>query len=157
MPQAGALALVLRGRLRCLLVTILIGWPALTAAQPRNDNCATPTVISTWRYTAEQDTSTATTAPSDPVHRCYNSGSTGTGHQDQDSVWYSFTPDRTGTAFVDLAGTDYIKVLGLYKGSCQALAGVTIDRVPRTLEASCSDQGSLSWPVPFSVEAGNTY
>lgn len=139
-----------------LLGIIFVGWPTSTDAQPANDNCAAAIVISDWRYRDSEDISAATTQASDPVHACWNVFS-GTGQQDRSNVWYKFSAPTTGMVTIDLAGSDYRAVLGTYSGSCQALSGVTLNGVQRSVEASCTSLSSQPWPVSFPVEAGKDY
>ncbi len=134
---------LLRLRFRApLVLAILVGWTAHTSAQPANDNCATPTIAAAWPFTNTMDTTTATTAGSDPVPSCSSSNGS---QRDNNSVWYSFTPDSAGTAVVDTRGTTYGTVVTVHTGSCGALT-----------EVSCTFLPSPS-PFRFTAQAATTY
>src|SRR5689334_1149233 len=68
---------------------VALAWTSGANAQPANDDCATPTVIGAVPFAATLDTTTATTAASDPIHSC-------TSDKNARSVWYSFTAATSG-------------------------------------------------------------
>jgi hypothetical protein len=110
--------------------------PLRILAQPSNDDCSTPTVISSLPYTGSEDTSSATVGP-DPV-LCYAIT------QDLASVWYSFTPATSGTIQIDTTGSDYRTDVSVWTGSCDSLTQV-----------HCDDYGPTSRSL--DVAAGTTY
>jgi hypothetical protein len=64
---------------------------ALVQAPPQtNDEITGATLVSDLPYYTIEDTRTATTNPSDPVHTC------ATGTQDSNSVWFRYVADFTG-------------------------------------------------------------
>jgi formylglycine-generating enzyme required for sulfatase activity len=117
----------------------LAGWSAPANPQPANDNCATPTVVTVWPFTDTLNTTMATTAASDPVHSCSSD-------TDYNSVWYSVTLRKTGTIVVDISGTTYTTVVGVYTGSCKALTEVVSQRLLSGLSS-----------LTFTGQAGTTY
>jgi hypothetical protein len=124
-----------------LVLAILVGWTAPTSAQA-NDNRATPTMIAMWPFSNTVDASTATSEASDPVHSCSSSNGS---QSDNNSVWYSFTPDAAGIAVVDIRGTTYKTVVSVHTSSSGALTEVACRFLP--------SPGSFK----FTAEAGTTY
>ena len=133
-----------RSRLRCQLACITLVTLLCTAsanAQPANDDCATPTVIGAVPFAATVDTSTATTAASDPIHSC-------TSDKNARSVWYSFTAATSGKITANTFGTNFDTQLAVYAGTCGA-----------PVEIACNDDaaGGLQSKVSFAATAGTTY
>jgi len=121
-------------------------WTTGAGAQPANDDCATPTVITALPFADMLDTTNATTAASDPVQSCSGDGPS----QNSKSVWYSFTPASDGMLTAFTAGSSYDTVLTVYTSSC--------GEVPT--EVACNDDdksGSTNAQAAFAVTAGTTY
>ena len=107
---------------------------------PANDLCGGAVVIAGNAYTNTQSTTNASSA-GDPVPGCVG-GLFGKG------VWYAFTPAGNGTLVLDTRGSSFDTVLGLYTGSCGALAAV-----------GCDDDsgGNYTSAMTNSVNAGTAY
>jgi formylglycine-generating enzyme required for sulfatase activity/photosystem II stability/assembly factor-like uncharacterized protein len=127
-----------RSSLSWLLLAMLAGWSASASPPPANDDCATPTVVAAWPFTDTLDTTGATTAPTDPLHKCSSS-------KDFNSVWYSFSVSSRATVAVDPSGTTYGIDVAVYTGSCGAFKDVACEYLP------------LASPFSFTAEAGITY
>ncbi|HZN74196.1 MAG TPA: PKD domain-containing protein [Micromonosporaceae bacterium] len=117
------------------LALTLVGSTA-ALAQPTNDDFASATVITSLPFTTAQDTSEATSDPSDPVE-CYNNG----------SVWYAYTASADTTIDANTFGSNYDTVLSAWTGSQGSL----------TLLACNDDAGSLQSRISFAASAGTTY
>lgn len=107
-----------------------------------NDQCAgaTPMIVGTL-YTA--NTASATSA-NDPTPVC---GSVGKG------VWYTITPENSGTIVISTCGSNYDTVLAVYTGNCGSLTA---------LGGACSDDEGPSCSgtaasLSFSAVGGTTY
>ena len=110
-----------------------------------NDTCEAPLVIpveltsdgtSTIRQTVVdvRDTTSATTAPSDPAQSCTPGGAS----QNARSVWYSYAappPPMIGSLTVDTSTSSYDTVVTLHTGTCETLVQdlCGLDRVARSL------------------------
>jgi hypothetical protein len=117
---------------------------ATVAAGTANDACPSAVVISTAPYTATMDTTTATTAVTDPYPSCNYWARNKT-------VWYQYTAPRYGTIVADTLGGNYDTVLSVYAGSPAAL---------RPVNGACNDNASYMTAqsqVMFTVSAGTTY
>jgi hypothetical protein len=121
-------------------VVVLAIWAALLLApmrlhaQPSNDDCSTPTVVTSLPYASSEDTSSATTAHSDPI-LCFSIT------QDLASVWYSFTPSTSGTIQIDTSGSNYKTDVSVWTGSCGSLTQVYCDAfgaASRTLDVTAA-------------------
>jgi Zn-dependent metalloprotease/N-acetylneuraminic acid mutarotase/fibronectin type 3 domain-containing protein len=108
-----------------------------------NDDFHTPTVISGLPYTNTQyDTDDATNALSDPLFPC-------TGEENDNTVWYRYTPGVNITLVFDTLGSDYDTVLGVWTDNDGSLDSV-----------ACNDNvmGSIGQSqVVFAATAGRTY
>ena len=88
-----------------------IGFPAAAqAATAPNDSFTGATVITSLPFSTTEDTSQATSDPSDPAN-CSNSG----------SVWFSFTPSSDMQLEADTFGSNYDTVLSAWTGTQGAL------------------------------------
>ncbi|HZB47561.1 MAG TPA: PKD domain-containing protein [Mycobacteriales bacterium] len=105
--------------------------PAL--AQPANDELAGATVVDTVPFSTTEDTSEATSDPTDPVG-CFNTG----------SVWFSYTPPSDTTVVADTFGSSYDTVLSAWTGTPGAL----------DLIACNDDFNGLQSQVTFPATAG---
>jgi hypothetical protein len=115
---------------------------ALVQAPPQtNDEIAGATPVSGLPYGTTEDTRTATTNPSDPVHTC------ATGTQDSNSVWFRYVATFTGTLRADTFTSNYDTVLTAYAGTTSVGP-----------ELACNDDtnGQQS-EIRFEVSSGETY
>ena len=110
-----------------------------------NDDIAAATAIGTTPYQNRQDNiSSATSAPDDPVFPCR-------GNAHYQTVWYRFIPSSTGNVTIDTFGSDYDTVLGVWTGTRGALQSV-----PNGCNDDAPDAGGLS-RVVITFTAGVTY
>jgi hypothetical protein len=136
-----------RRRPHLLLVTALTlallglsGTPA-SAAPPANDDFDQATAIGSRPFTDSLNTSEATLAGDDPY--CSD---------EDDTVWYSFTPASNMQVGANTFGSDYDTTLSVWTGSRRALT-----------EIACNDDwewsggGFSQSRVSFSAVAGQTY
>jgi len=117
---------------------------ATVAGGTSNDTCDNATVITTSAYSATLNTTTATTAATDPYPSCNYWARNKT-------VWYQYTAPGNGTIVADTQGSTYDTVLSVYTGSCGALSPVT---------GVCNDNTSyltVQSKVSFTAVAGRTY
>jgi 5-hydroxyisourate hydrolase-like protein (transthyretin family) len=107
-----------------------------------NDEIAGATLVSGLPYTAIEDTRTATTNPSDPVHTC------ATGTQDSNSVWFRYVAGFTGAVRVDTFTSNYDTVLTAYAGTTSVGP-----------ELACNDDtnGTTQSEILLDVTSGQTY
>jgi hypothetical protein len=115
---------------------------ALVQAPPQtNDEIAGAILVSGLPHHTTEDTRTATTNPSDPVHTC------ATGTQDSNSVWFRYVASFTGTLRVDTFTSNYDTVLTAYAGTTSVGP-----------ELACNDDtnGQQS-EIRFDVSSGETY
>jgi hypothetical protein len=129
-------------RLVCLVIATTMGLALLLAtapaalAQPANDDFATATVINSVPFGTTEDTSQATSDPSDPSE-CSNNG----------SVWFAYTPPSNVTIQADTFGSSYDTVLSAWTGTQGALSVV-----------ACNDDfNGLQSQVTFPATGGTTY
>jgi hypothetical protein len=114
------------------IVAVLAWPPAAFAAPPANDDFDNATTISAAPpFTDTVSSADATTAPDDPT-AC--NGAIG-------SVWYRFTPTRSGTYVASGTAEPYGAYLSIFTGTRGALTPIV-----------CSS-GTTAWPA----EAGTTY
>ncbi len=112
-----------------------IGFPAAAqAATAPNDGFAAATVITSLPFSTTEDTSQATSDPSDPAG-CSNNA----------SVWFSFTPSSDMQLEADTLGSDYNTVVSAWTGTQGALNRV-----------ACDSQGTRT-KITFAAAAGTTY
>ena len=78
-----------------------------------NDEIAGATVIAALPYNTSQNTRSATSNASDPVHSC-------TASADSRTVWFRYLPTFNGTLTVNTLGSDYDTVLAVYQGTAAA-------------------------------------
>jgi len=129
-----------------VLAGIVAALPGSVGAQPANDNCTAPAVIAALPYSDTQDTTAATTEPSDPTPSC------GSFTQESRSVWYSFTPTSAGTVTATTFASNYDTVLSAYTGTCGLETLVEV-------QGSCSDDVDQdTWSQrTFAVTANTPY
>ncbi|HVO26808.1 MAG TPA: hypothetical protein VMW56_24625 [Candidatus Margulisiibacteriota bacterium] len=137
----GTTASLIHDGRRWLAVTVVVALVLIAGAranaQPVNDACTNAIVIGSLPFSDSQDTTSATTELTDPIHpNC-------TGTQEGFSVWYSFTPAVNGTIQFDTTDSSYQAFVTVYTGSCGGLTQVA---------DFCS--AVSSW---FEVTAGTTY
>jgi PKD repeat protein len=118
------------------VVAVVVVGPTAAYAAPTNDDFSGATAIASLPYTTTQDTSDATSDPSDPTS-CSNSG----------SVWFSYTASSSGMVQADTFGSSYDTVLSAWTGTQGSLS----------MLACNDDSGSLQSQVNFSATAGTTY
>ena len=108
---------------------------------PTNDECSTPTVISSLPFHNTMSTTSALESPSDPVLECR-------GRAGYNTVWYSFTPSEAMSVTADTTGSNYDTVLAAWQGSCGALTAV-----------ACNDDSGdvVTSQISFTATAGTTY
>jgi PKD repeat protein len=112
-----------------------IGFPAAAqAATAPNDSFTSATVITSLPFTTNEDTSQATSDPSDPSG-CSNNG----------SVWFSFTPSSDMQIDADASASNYGTRLSAWTGTQGALNQV-----------ACNDFSNQS-SIIFAATAGTTY
>lgn len=135
---------MLNRTLRRLAVGALVGGilaasavPAL-AAIPTNDDIASPVVVDSIPYTNAQDTTDATTGPTDVD--CAGSGPT---------VWYEYTPTSDLRLEANTFGSDYDTTLAV--GLPDGAGGLAM--------LACNDDagGDLQSRIRLDAEAGVTY
>jgi hypothetical protein len=112
---------------------------AAFAAPPSNDDIGSPIVVPSHPYTNTQDTTEATTGPTDATD-CEASGR---------SVWYEYTPDSSGRLEANTFGSNYDTVLIV--GTPDGIGG--IDVLACNDQAGGTDQSRVRW----DAEAGTTY
>lgn len=113
------------------------GYPAVAqAATAPNDSFASATVISSLPYSTTEDTSQATSDPSDPSG-CSSNG----------SIWFSFTPTSDMRVEADTFGSSYDTVLSAWTGTQGAL----------NLLACNNDFSGAQSKITFAAAAGTTY
>jgi PKD repeat protein len=127
----------LLGMLAAGLSVAAIGFPAAAqAATAPNDSFAGATVIASLPFSTTEDTSQATSDPSDPPG-CSSNG----------SVWFSFTPQSDMHLQADTFGSNYDTELSAWTGTQDALNSV-----------ACNDDFSGSQSkITFAATAGTTY
>lgn len=110
------------------------------AAGPLNDAFATPFVVTgaTGQRTTDSNVG-ATKEFGEPEHA---------GNEGGASVWYLFTPAQSGSLTINLAGSNFDTLLGVYTGT--ALGGLT------EVAANDDDTG-LTSKVTFAAAAGTVY
>jgi 5-hydroxyisourate hydrolase-like protein (transthyretin family) len=115
---------------------------ALSQAPPQtNDEIAGATPVSNLPYHTIEDTRSATTNPSDPVHGC------ATGTQDANSVWFRYVATFTGTVRVNTFNSNYDTVLTAYPGTTSVGP-----------ELACDDDTSAQQSeIAFDVVSGESY
>jgi subtilisin family serine protease len=109
-------------------------------AAPANDLFANAAAIGAASGSASGTTVGATREPGEPYHYA----STGSA-----SIWYHWTPSRSGTAVFDTVGSSFDTVLAAYSGS--SLTSLT------RLASDDDGAGSLRSRISFVVTAGATY
>jgi hypothetical protein len=108
--MSGVVWIKRRHALILLLVTIVAlgSGASRTAASPSNDDFVNATVLAAAGSTLTADTTGATKQTGEPNHA---------GDQGGASVWYSWTPDFTGTASIDTNGSSIDTLLAAYTGT----------------------------------------
>jgi hypothetical protein len=138
-PSGGAIVIVgagkavLRDPSMTSRVAMLTGFLVLVVAAragaaPANDACTDATaVVAGTRLAETVDTSTATTAPDDPLQSCTVGGP----GQNTESIWYRFAAPSAGILSVytysDGLPDDPSTIVSVYTGACGALAEVACD------------------------------
>ena len=111
--------------------------PALAAA-PSNDDFANATAITSLPY-SDSTSAVEATKVGDPVNSC--SGN------DDNTLWYSFTPSADGYADVNTFGSDYDTTLAAYTESAGTFTEVVCN----------DDAGSYQSQVLVPLTGGTTY
>jgi hypothetical protein len=114
---------------------------ASALAAPANDNFANAAILVGSPATATGSNVGATAEAGEPDH-----DSSGT-----NSVWYSWIAPSSGHAKVDLCGSDFDTVLGIYTGTSPAQADLTF--VGSDDDGQCDDTSEVS----FEAVAGTKY
>src|SRR5689334_23435281 len=119
----------------------LAGAQLVAAAAPANDNFAFATVLAAGGGTLATSNVGATLEAGEPLHAGNAGGA---------SIWFSWTPNFTGTASIDTAGSDFDTLLDAYTGS-------TVSSL--TPVGSNDDIGGLGGTsrTCFAVTSGTTY
>ena len=119
------------------VAAIAVPAAAQAATAPPNDSFTAATVITSLPFSTTEDTSQATSDPSDP-YGCSSNG----------SVWFSFTPASDMRIEADTFGSDYNTVLSAWTGTQGALNQVACN----------GDYGGTSQSkITFAATAGTTY
>lgn len=117
--------------------------PVSAAAAPRNDRSARPVVVGSIPFSHSQDTTEATSSPSDPGY-C-SAPEFGT---DPGTVWFRYTATATGPLGATTFGSDYDTTL--YVGTPNGSGGIDV--------IACNDDvRTLQAAVRFDADAGQTY
>lgn len=136
-PRNHKIARKAAGGLCVLMAAAAIGFPvAAQAVTVPNDSFAAATSITSLPFSTTEDTSQATSDPSDPGG-CSSNG----------SVWFSFTPSSDMHLQANTFGSNYDTVLSAWTGTQDAL----------NLVACNDDSGGLQSKVNFVASAGTTY
>jgi hypothetical protein len=119
----------------CLLA---VSAAPVLAAAPDNDDIGSPIVVSAIPYTNTQDTTEATTGPTDPD--CDGTGPT---------VWYELTPTEDQRLEANTFGSDYDTTL--YVGRPDGAGGIDL--------IDCNDDagGDVQSRLRFDARQGETY
>lgn len=119
----------------CLLA---VSAAPVLAAAPDNDDIGSPIVVSAIPFTNTQDTTEATTGPTDPD--CDGTGPT---------VWYEFTPTEDGRLEANTFGSDYDTTL--YVGRPDGAGGIDL--------IDCNDDAGdgVQSRLRFDGREGETY
>jgi hypothetical protein len=110
--------------------------PTSTAAGAGNDDFTGATVITELPFSAAQDTSLATTDPTDPGN-CQSDG----------SVWFAFTPPSDMPIEANTFGSDYDTTLSAWTGT----------RADLLLTTCNDDYQSKQSRIAFNARGGTTY
>jgi WD40 repeat protein len=132
-PPAALLVLVLSGAAAVA--------PPAAAAPPGNDNFLSAQVLAAGAGMVDSTTADATKEPGEPDHAGDAGGA---------SVWFTWTPNFTGTAFVETAGSAIDTLLAVYQGS--SFAGAQL--IASNDEVGVGDSTSR---VCFPVTTGSTF
>ena len=116
----------------------LVTCSPLATLAPANDHFAVRTAVS-GSVTASGRNVTATTEPGEPPHAALAAGK---------SVWWQWTPSRSGTVRIRTTGSSFDTVLAVY-------AGGTVEDL--TLVAANDDSGGVWSEVVFVAVAGTAY
>jgi hypothetical protein len=116
------------------LALFVVAAPA-ALAQPANDDFTNATVITTVPFGTTEDTTQATSDPTDPVG-CSNNG----------SVWFAYTPPSNATIVADTFGSSYDTVLSAWTGTQGAL----------NVLACNDDFNGLQSQITLGASAGTT-
>ncbi|MBI4770290.1 MAG: hypothetical protein HY784_07755, partial [Chloroflexi bacterium] len=108
-----------------------------------NDDFDTPYVVTGLPDTVNEDTTTATTAPDDPLFTC-----AGTPKNGLATVWFAYTPTSDMVLHADTNGTSYDTILGVWTGTRGSL-----------VEEACDDDGGdgLQSSLDANLTGGVTY
>jgi PKD repeat protein len=118
------------------LVVLTLAGPTAAFAQPSNDGFASATAINSLPFSTSEDTSQATSDPSDPTG-CFSNG----------SVWFAFTPSSSMLLEADTFGSGYDTGLSAWTGSQGSL----------NLVACNDDFSGVQSKITFQAAAGTTY
>ena len=107
-----------------------------------DDNCLNAAIITNLPFTQSSDTAAATASQDDPTQSCAWTS------DHFSSVWYKYTPGKSGLLMADTDGSGYDTIITVYSGTCGGLT-----------EVACDDDGGigLQSKVQFPVTAGTTY
>ena len=114
----------------------------LRAPIQTNDEILGATLVSAWPYGSTEDTRTATSNVSDPVHSC------GTRGRDSNTVWFRFVSTFNGTVWVSTVNSNYDTVLSAYAGTSS---------VGPQLACNDDSNGTMQSDISFSVSSGQSY
>ena len=130
---------------------LLMACGSAFAQAPANDDCVNAAVLPgsapTPPFTISVDATEATLNAADPLLSCNGNGD----DDGSQTVWYSYTPDVSGSVDIntlgstEAGGAELDTAHGAFTGSCAAL-----------IEYACVDQG-LNDRLNMDVEAGTTY
>jgi hypothetical protein len=136
-PTSGTVVTVAAGATTAGISFVLARAPVQT-----NDEIPGATPVSALPYSTVEDTRTATSNPSDPVHTC------GTGTQDSKTVWFRYVATFTGMLRASTSTSNYDTVLTAYP-----------DTTSVGPELACNDDtnGTTQSDISFDVSSGQSY
>ena len=132
---------------RCLVATFLMGFlltgfaPAALGSPPTNDDFADADVITTVPFTDSGDLAATTGEAGEPSGECM--------YWSSQTVWYAFTPSDSGTARIDLMGSDFSVSVAAYQSGGGGIGDLSL--------VGCSGSPRFPAPLPVPVTAGTSY
>ena len=128
---------------------LLLAAAATANAAPANDAFADATPLTGVPVEAEASNVGATSEPGEPIHG-YPDAPRG-GH----SLWWRWTPDRSGHVAVETCGSSVDTMFSVYTGT--ALDALSVVGGDGESASSCGDEDSPHARVAFFATAGQTY
>lgn len=110
-----------------------------------NDQCADAALLDNLPIGGQTTTNSMSSELTDPELSCM--WDTPTSTRGWRSVWYQFTPERSGLVSIDTRGSTYDTVVAVHTGGCSQL-----------VEVACNDDNNFfTSQLTFSALAGVTY